>query len=601
MTAESPAPLSRAAVVTAVLALTLAFAWQAVTSMRRKSVTTDEAMYIAAGYYHVRTGSFRLNMTNPPLMKVVTAVPLLALDPELRSIAGDPERLSLPEQWQFAREFLYSNRVDADAMVFAARLPVVVLGVLLGLLLFDWSRRLYGQRAGLLALGLYAFSPNMLAHTRLATQDLGLAAFFVATCYAFWSFVRGPGIWALSRCGLALGAAVLTKTTSIFLFPILAAWLGLLVLLRPGEGTWERAPIVRRMRPERVRARQLVSFGVALAGLVVVVVLLINIGYGFDGTFEPFSPDGVGERVYRRLPFDHPALRAVVDAGAQLPCPLPHAFVELVKFQFGKVAAGSRLYFAGEASTTGWWYLMPAAFGLKTPLPFLALIAAAGWSLVRARRASSAELLLLVACGVLATLFSVLKGISIGLRYMLPVYPLLHVLASRVLREGVGPLRARARVALALLGAWYVGGTLWIHPHYLAYFNELIGGPRNGYRWLADSNLDWGQDLRGLARYLEERGIERIRLAYFGSADASYYGIRYDYLPSVGLAPTEPGERWWYERKPDEPLPPLELSGGPIAVSATLLAGVFYPGYYAPLRSLEPIAQIGYSILVYDP
>jgi hypothetical protein len=137
----------------------------------------------------------------------------------------------------------------------------------------------------------------------------------------------------------------------------------------------------------------------------------------------------------------------------------------------------------------------------------------------------------------------------------------------------------------------------------LAYFNEFIGGPKNGYKYLVDSNLDWGQDLKGLKHYMEERGIERIKLGYFGSADAAYYGINYDYLPSVGLAPTEPGQYWWYEIDSKEKAQ-LAPQTGTIAVSATLLAHPGWMGWfgaaYGWLEQYEPIDQVGYSILIYE-
>ena len=241
--------------------------------------------------------------------------------------------------------------------------------------------------------------------------------------------------------------------------------------------------------------------------------------------------------------------------------------------------------------------MMLLAFAMKSPVPLLCLVAFAFWRLAATREISDAEWLCALVFAVLMTLFSYLKGISVGLRYVLPAYPFLHVLASRSLREGA-KLPAWGRIALAGLAIWYVVGALRIHPDYLAHFNELVGGPDNGHRLLADSNLDWGQDLPALKRYVDEQGIERIRLAYFGAGHAPHHGIEYEYLPSIGLDPLEPGEQsFWHGVE----LPPLDLSRGPMAVSATLVAGVFLPGYYAPLAELEPVAQIGHSILIYGP
>ena len=132
----------------------------------------------------------------------------------------------------------------------------------------------------------------------------------------------------------------------------------------------------------------------------------------------------------------------------------------------------------------------------------------------------------------------------------------------------------------------------------------MIGGSRNGYKYLVQSNLDWGQDLKGLGEYLERNGIDRVQLGYYGSADARHYGIDYDYLPSVGLAPEREGQYWWYEiDSPDRR--DCRPRTGTLAVSATLLAS---PGWmtntfgdcYAWLKQFEPRATIGHTILIYE-
>jgi len=146
-------------------------------------------------------------------------------------------------------------------------------------------------------------------------------------------------------------------------------------------------------------------------------------------------------------------------------------------------------------------------------------------------------------------------------------------------------------------------GSLSNYPHYLAYCNEFIGGPENGYKYLSDSNIDWGQDLKGLEKYMAEKDIDKIKLGYFGSADADYYDINYEYLPSVGLAPKRPGQYWWYEIDKNHRYDPGPQKGH-VAISATLLAS---PGWMKPLfhetykwlREHDPIDQIGHSILIY--
>jgi len=577
--------------------LLAAFAAQAVTSLRVKVVTVDEITYIATGYHHLETGSFRMNRTNPPLLKVLSAAPLRLLGLELPPVDGDPATWSEVPTWRYARSFLYDNRVAPERILLWARLPMVGLGLLLGVFVHRWAARVYGARAALLALFLYALSPNVLAHTRLATQDLGLAAFTFIGAYAFWEHARTAGLGSLLLAGLAFAAAFLSKTTALFLVPVVVAALVVPALLGRAPGCFERLPGGRPVRDGR--AGRLQSVAASGAALVAVAVVGLNAGYAFEGSFESASDRVAPESVLERIPgADVPLVEGVVRAGMEVPLPLPAGFLEVLRFQAGRVRAGNNVYFAGETSREGWWYVTPVAFLVKTPLPVLALVGVAGVQLARSRRWTDAELTWVLVVATCFALFTVLKSVAVGLRYVLPVFPFLHVLASRVLRDGARLERWRG-AALAALCVWLALSTWRIHPHYLAYFNELVG-PSNGYRLLADSNLDWGQDLGLLAAYLEEQGIDRIRLAYFGSADARHHGIDYEYLPSVGLAPRDPGDRWWYEVDP-EALPPLDPTRGPLAVSASLLAGVFYPGYYAPLREQEPVAQIGHSILIYDP
>jgi len=577
-------------------ALLTLFAAQAFTSLRRKSVTVDEITYIAGGYYHLRTGRFDFNPTNPPLMKVLCGLPLLFLDPTLPPLEGDPSTWNEIRQWQYAREFLYSNRVDADTMLLAARLPVLGLGVLLGLAVFLWARRLYGPKAAAVALFLYSFCPNVLAHTRLATQDLGVTFFVLLAVGSLWVFLRAPSARRLLACGLAFAGAALSKTSAIVLAPITLLYVLFVVLRSREAGTWARLPLVKRVPPDRARVRQVLSIALSGLGLAGIALLGIHAGFGFEGSFEPLSKIVPPDRLADRLSISSPPLRSLLSSLLELPSPLPTPFLRIFRFQATRVAQGNSLYLCGELSQTGWWHMMPFAFLVKSPLPFLLLTGFALWGFLRRRAASSGEGLLLLSAAVVLALFTALRSVGVGLRYVLPMLPFLHVFASRSFRDGVDPPRWR-RLAVGGLLLWQVVGTLRIHPDYLAHFNEIVGGPSNGFRVLADSNLDWGQDLKGLKEYMDRNEIPRIRLAYFGSADARYYGIDYEYLPSVGLAPKEPGERWWYEASD---LPPLDLSRGPIAVSATLLVGIFYPGYYAPLLEREPSAQIGHSILIYD-
>ncbi|MDH3628260.1 MAG: glycosyltransferase family 39 protein [Acidobacteriota bacterium] len=579
-------------------ALLLLFASQGLFSMRQKSVTTDEIMYLTAGYYHLRTGEFGYNRTNPPLTKMLTALPLLVLSPDLPAIESDPATWSEIEQWRYSRKFLYENRINADRILFATRLPVLALALILGLYVQRWARRLYGERAALLSLFLFAFSPNLLAHARLATQDLALATFGFAAAYHLWRYIEQPTWRPLLLSATYFAVAAATKTTAILLvLPLLLALtLPFLSASRDSSPGISAGPLdrIRRPLPRRL-AKIVLTYGVfAICSLSV-----LNLSYGFEGSFVSAGHYEKARTLEHRLSTVAPPLAPVFRAGLHLPVPIPEPMIRLIEFQSTRISEGNNVFFHGRLSREGWWYVIPVAVLIKTPLPLLLLASLSMGAIVWRRRPLMGEWFLIGTTFFMLALFAYFKSVSIGLRYVLLIYPCLHVLAGRWLQDG-RVLRRGARVALTLALSWYLVGAVRTYPHYLPYFNETVGGSRNGYRFLADSFVDWGQDLPALKIYMERNGIERIRLAYFGSADATHHGIEYDYLPSVGLAPNGPGQKWWYE--PDAlPGERFDPAGGPIAISATMYNGVFLTGFYEPLHELEPVAQVGHSILIFDP
>jgi hypothetical protein len=585
-----------------VACLLILLAVQAIRSMQKKSVTVDEIMYITAGYYHLKTGDFQLNMTNPPFMKLLSALPLLALDLKLPPMTDNPKNWTLIEHWRYSRSFLYENLVDADKILFIARLPIVLLSIILAVFVFLWSTELYSAKAGLFALLLYSFSPNILAHSRLATHDLGLTAFMFISSYFFWKYIKLPSARSLILCGFFFGLAMLTKTTAIFLIPIFVLYTFICMLRKNGLRIYEKLPFVGRIPHSRTSLRQFSSLTFSILLISLLGLIILNIGYGFQGSLKPLSTSNNHQAVYQRLPINNTMTRLLSDVFLESLLPIPSPYAKLLKFQSQLTANSGGVYFAGKLYSPGLWYLMIVSFFLKTPIPLLILLAISITYMILQKENFEAEWLILSFILVLMFIFSYLSNVNVGLRYVLPIYPFFHVLASRVFTLDFARQNLAKGLILAL-SAWYVLGAISIHPHYLAYFNEFIGGPQNGYKYLADSNIDWGQDLKGLKHYMEDNQINKIKLAYFGSADVNYYGIDYDYLPSVGLTPKKPGQYWWYEMNADYKSR-IEPRKGTIAISATLLASPSwmtkkFRNTYDWLREYEPVDNVGYSILIY--
>jgi hypothetical protein len=260
--------------------------------------------------------------------------------------------------------------------------------------------------------------------------------------------------------------------------------------------------------------------------------------------------------------------------------------------QFLSLAHSGRLaFFLGEYSYLGWWNYFIVTFLIKTPIGSLIVIAASlAFYRVGTRLSRSEAILLLVPVLLIFVATSQAK-VNIGVRHILPVYPFLFVLASRL-----ATIRLHRRwLAHCLIGIpvlWTAISSLRVAPHQLAYFNEFVGGPAQGYRYLSDSNLDWGQDLKGLKAYMERENLPMIYLSYFGTAPPAYYGIRYQYVPGA----------WPLEWPPPADKVPATAARKILAISVYNLQDVstaYYP-LFRWLWARKPIAKIGYSIFCYD-
>jgi len=260
-------------------------------------------------------------------------------------------------------------------------------------------------------------------------------------------------------------------------------------------------------------------------------------------------------------------------------------YYEGIEFQVDKSRVGQAVFLMGQHSDHGWWYFYPLVFLIKTPIAVTVLFVSAIAMMIARKRQLEFDFLFLLAPVVLTILFFTASGGAIGVRYLLPVYPFIFVIVGSLCAQGAG-----IRLYAYFLTVWCVAAVLHVSPHYLAYINEAAGGPANGYKYLVDSNLDWGQDLTGLKRFMDINGIKRISLSYFGADSPQRYGINYDWLPSHYLYNPEPEKR--FSILPDQL----------VAISVTNLQGVYLDSKeeYVWLRSYEPVAKIGYSIFVYD-
>ncbi len=544
-------PSTRTTVVAAAVLLA-ALAVQCLDDMRRKSATFDEPTYLAAAWVSTTT-DVDTNPAHPPLMKWLMAVPIALVGPApATAIPLWPEALLKPRS--FGVSFLFEGGADPDTLLFAGRSAVLGVSLLLGALVAVWAHQLYGPLAGTVALGLYAFCPNVIAHSSLATLDLGVSAGVAAASYALWRAYRRPDWKTGAVAGLALGLALLTKATALLL-------LGLLPLQLAAAVAWHRrrtvpAPPARARRapgatiPRRLAMATAVALGVAFA--------VIAVSYGPSRYLQSFQHGFLNRGAYMNQTYE--------------------------------------VFLWGRHSVTGFrWYFL-AAFLLKTPIPTLiGTVLVVGW--LARRRADLFDEMFLVLPIVAFFVATAFTRDDLGLRYVLPVYPLLYVLIAgatvAILRWAgarAGDWRARlTRAAVGVLALAYVGGTLAVHPHHLAFFNGLVCGPGDGIRYLDDSNVDWGQDYKTLAAHLRAHGITDAKGLYhpFHLAPyvARYYGVALRQPTFDEVRNPTPG---WY------------------AVSAHLLQRPSLaedpgrgPVRFDWLERFTPVAKIGYSIYLY--
>jgi hypothetical protein len=538
-------PLGTALTLSTAGALLLAFFLQGLLFIRANGPTYDEALHLASGYSYLVTRDFRLEPQNPPLIREFLALPLYLL----YRLPFRTDAKSWRDGMDFfvGQDFLYQSALPADQLLLPGRLANLLLCGLLIALIGYWAYRLWGTGAALLAMALASFEPNFIAHAGLVTTDIGTSLFFFLTVYLLWEHLNFPRWRLLIITGISLGAALVAKYSLIVLLPLI----GLILLLRvflTADG--ERGFLPHRS-PRALTTRFLDAGAVYLVILIFAVPVILAVYF-----FQGFQLWVIGLERFLML-----------------------------------AQQGQAGFFLGEYSYRGWWSYFPVAFLLKTPLGSLILMILASllYRTGSALKQHQAALLLLpVAILFLATSQST---VDIGLRHILPIYPFLFVLASRLATVRLQS-RWLAPALIAVTLSLTVVSSLRVAPHQLAYFNEIIGGPDEGYLYLVDSNLDWGQDLKNLKTYMENEKLPIIYLSYFGSAPPSYYGIRYQYVPGNGPLEWPP--------PPDKV--PAVLPRKILAISVTNLQDVSHADapLFAWLRARRPIEKIGYSIFIYD-
>jgi hypothetical protein len=565
--------------IAAVSLLLVLFVTLSLSATLEKSPTSDEGFHLVAGYSYLKWRDFRLNPEHPPLTKVLAALPLLALDindAPLNREQRDQVQANRMYGWLLANRWLFASN-DAEKIFFYAKLPMTVLGAILGIFVFCWARDLYGFVAGITALSIYSLDPNIIAHTPIVHTDIPFALFLFAGTYYFWRTLREITWFNWTLAALFFSLAVITKFSAL-ITPLI--W-GVLGISR-----------IRSLEPIRLRFSALLIVREWLGKTLWVVAVLLSAGvlsYILIWTAYGFRYDAVsgqyGALALGKFAETSEWFQPIVQTNTQYHL-LPEAWLSGLHYAYFAAARSS--YLLGEISDKGFWLYFPIAFGVKTPLPTILLLLVSLTIFLTGDRQRKDCIFLFIP---ILMIFSaaVFARMNIGLRHILAIYPFLFVwLGGSVSNLWVhGSVWKKGLVII--LGVWLAVSSLKTFPDFLAYFNETIGS-RPPYEILVDSNLDWGQDLKGLKRWMDKNSVKQIQLAYFGTADPAYYGVEAVYKPGT-----------W---KTVMSTPGLRNDPGVssyIAVSATHLTGVYLrpSNPYVQFLLREPVATIGHSILIY--
>lgn len=550
------------------------FYWiMAVTGQMDKSTTFDELPHLTAGYSYWLTDDYRLHPENGVLPQRLAALPLLFGDYRFPSLDLPAWRGS--NFWTFGDEFFHQLGNPLDSMLLQGRAVIAGAGAVLGLVIYAWSRSLFGPAGGMLSLFLYVFCPSMLAHGSLITSDMMLSLTLTASVWCVWTMLHRISWFTVLASSMVMALLFVSKMSAVLILPIGLALLAVRVLLGR-EDTAESG-----VRPETsfARLKPATVMGMVLVH-VVLVALVIWACYGFR--FSIFGPvRHQDDRTY----FDWNVLMAEsapvepLIRFAREQQLLPEAYL----YGFASTLYGSRqriTFLNGEHGMTGWWYFFPYSVLVKTPLPLFIILGFAATGIFRREGAGGeaavwppdqevrARLYRTMPLGVLLAVYwaaAMDSNLNIGHRHVLPTYPAAFILAGAATCWLAMPLRSAAIGVLAVCLGWYAVESVSIRPHYLAYFNQLAGGPGHAYRHLVDSSLDWGQDLPGLKRWLERQGLDGrspipVYLSYFGTGDPAYYQIAARPLPS------------FMARNVDVNPP---LTGGVYCISATMLQSLY--------------------------
>lgn len=541
-------------------------------TMRQKSPIVDESVHLASGYSYFATRNFRMNPEHPPLVKEIAAIPLLFMHVESKT---DGPYFKQSQLWNFGPEFVYHNTHDGESLIYAGRTMMLLFFGLLGLLVFRWTRELFGESAALISLTLTMFAPNFLAHASLITTDVPITFAYLFTSYTLWKYLEKPDRSRLAWFIFAFVFATLTKYTTVTL--VIAI---LVVLVAHSVVTALQHQHAVRSFVHDLAYKKIPLF--LLVGIITFLSIVVFYGINYQAAYQ-------GEDTLRFLELNAPAAYrdSLLWFAQNIRIPGYYFFEGLISV-LSHNKGGHESFILGDFGTLGWWYYFPfLALVKSTIISLVVLLVTFGSSLYHAalwliRDRSLAFLkskrllpiMLLILPLATFVFFSLESNINLGIRHFLIFFPFMFILSGAVTRHLAKPWWGRLAIVVLFIGTGLT--TARNFPNALSYFNPLLGRDPAVVSFVAsDSNIDWGQDLKELGAFVERNNIQILYLAYFGTARPDAYGIDASYM-----------------------LPPITdgTSSGYVAISETLLKNPEFASYHAK----NPVAILGGSLYIYS-
>ncbi len=589
-------------------------------SAHTDSLTYDEVAHIGSGYTYILENDFRLNPEHPPLLKALAAVPLLLIAPtfdvtELPSWTTSYAHIGEFGQWDAGKLLLHASENNIDQITWLARLPMVLLFGMFSFFLYHWGKksgnRLIGKWIGLCVVALWCFNINLLGHNHLVTTDIGAAIAMTVTLYYFLRFIKKPTWKNTIILGIIFGIASCVKFSTFILIPFFA----FLILLY--------AILTNTTVKDILQKSLLYMSRVAVIGIITIITIyLIYTPFSFrtpENVLAQITPQKIHGTVKQIDITTRESLLALNEIPAARPLALYlHGFVQV----FHRTAGGNRTYFMGNIynqnkTDRAHPLYFPTIFTIKEPLLYLFLYTLSLILIIITSTRKIAAILAQKNVHALQTkhnlkslfvghfteltlfLFIIFYGIislsgnlTIGLRHLFPLYPPLMLLTAIILVKNYQKIKHKtikkyARVSFSILLILLAVQAILTTPNHLSFFNILANGSNNGYHFVVDSNTDWGQGTKKLAKYLKAHNITKIHIDYFGGDDIEKR------LSKEGITAIP----WNKKKRPVVP--------GYYAISTTHLQDSLYDGSatmhnaYLWIKNHIPIAQIDSSILIY--